>query len=101
ERVEPAGVDLETGERRVGDDTVDLDSARDSREIAHAFQQAAGNARRAARALRDLAGAVVRQTQAQHTRAARDDLHQLLRLVEREPDRNAETIAQRRGEKTG
>ena len=63
ESIETAGVHFEPGQRRVGDDAVDLDAAGDGGEIAHALQQAAGDARRAARALGDLARAVVGEAQ--------------------------------------
>ena len=44
------------------------------REVAHAAQQPSGDARRAARAARDLVGAVRRDADAEHAGAAIDDL---------------------------
>ena len=72
--------------------------AGDQREVAHAAQQPAGDARRAAGAARDLVGAVRRHADAEHARAAVDDLLELGLGVEVEPDRDAEAVAQRIGE---
>ena len=47
-------VDFERGERLVGDGAVDRRRTGDGSEIAHAAQQPAGDARRAAGAARDL-----------------------------------------------
>ncbi len=80
---------------------VTLLCAFDHGEVAHAPQQAPGDARRAARAPGDLVRAVIGERQADHAGAARNDALQLLGGVKIEPDRNAETIAQRRGEKSG
>ena len=74
----------------------------DMREVAHPPQQAAGDARRAARAPGDLVRRRPRvMRDAEHARAAVDDLLQLLVGVEIEPHRNAEAVAQRRGEQAG
>ena len=56
--VEPGGIDFQFAERAVGDLAVDGLGAVDMGEVAHAAQQPAGDARRAARAARDLVGAV-------------------------------------------
>ena len=69
----------------------------DDGEVAHAAQQAAGDARRAARAPGDLVRAVVASWPTPSTRAPRlDDQLQFFDRVEIEPDRNAEAVAQRR-----
>ena len=68
-------------------------------EIAHPPQQPAGDARRAARAARDLVGAVRGHADLEHAGAAGDDLLQFFLGVEIEPHRNAEAIAQGIGEK--
>ena len=70
-------------------------------EVAHAAQQPAGDARRAARAPRDLVGAVGRDADAEHARAAIDDLLELLLGIEIQPHRNAEAVAQRIGQQAG
>ena len=70
----------------------------DMGEVAHAAQQPPGDARRAARAPRDLVGAVRRHADAEHARAAVDDLLELGLGIEIEPHRNAEAVAQRIGE---
>ena len=67
-------------------------------EVAHAPQQPAGDARRAARAARDLVGAVRRHADAEHARAAVDDQLELGLGIEVQPHRNAEAVAQRIGE---
>ncbi len=70
-------------------------------EVAHPAQQPAGDARRAARAPRDLVGAVGRHADAEHARAAIDDELELGLGIEVEPHRDAETVAQRVGEEAG
>ena len=71
------------------------------REIAHPAQQPAGDARRAARAARDLVGAVRRHADIEHARAAGHDLLEFLHGVEIQPHRNAEAVAQRIGQQAG
>ena len=73
----------------------------DDGEIAHAAQQPPGDARRAARAPRDLARAVLAHADAEHARAALDDQLQFLGRVEIQPDRDAEAVAQRRRQQAG
>ena len=68
------------------------------REIAHALEQPPGDARGAARAARDLVGAVLRHRNAEDARAAVHDQLQLLARIEIEPHRNAEAVTQWRGE---
>src|SRR5579885_341816 len=55
--VEAAVIDLEERERRLRDRAIDPALGLDLGEIAHALEQAVGDARRAARAARDLLGA--------------------------------------------
>ena len=97
-RVHAGGIDLERLQRLVGDRAVDRRRARHMREVAHALEQPPRDARRAARAPRDLVGAVGRHRNAEHARAARHDQLEFLLGVEIEPHRNAEAVAQRRGE---
>ena len=73
----------------------------DDGEVAHAAQQSPGDARRAARAPRDLARAISRHRHAEHARAASHDQLQLLGRVEIQPYRNAEAVAQRRRQQPG
>ena len=96
--VEPNDVDVEQLERAVGERARYALCAFDHGEVAHAPEQAPGNARRAARALGDLVRAVIGEREADHSGAARDNALQLFGGVKIEPDRNAETIAQRGGE---
>ena len=63
-------------------------------EVAHAAQEPSGDARRAARAPRNLVGPVCAHGQAEHARAACDDQFQLRLGVEIQPHRNAEAVAQ-------
>src|SRR6185437_2166313 len=100
EGVEAPVVDFEAGERGIGDLRIDDRVAGDRGNVAHALQQAAGDARRAAGAAGDLARAVGREVKAQDARAAFHNGEQLLRRIEVEPDRNSETVAQRRGDET-
>ena len=75
--VEAGGVHFQFAERAVGDLAVDGFGAVDMGEVAHAAQQPSCDARGAARAPRDLVGAVRRDLQAHHARAAIDDFFQL------------------------
>ncbi len=68
------------------------------REVAHASQQAPGDARGATRAARNLVGAVGANTDAQHPRAAIDDLFEFFLGIEIQPHRNSEAVAQRIGQ---
>ncbi len=78
ERVEPARVDFELRQRAVGELGIDRARALDGREVAHAPKQASRDARRAARAPRDLVRAFVGERQAEQPRAAPHDLFELL-----------------------
>ena len=62
-QVEADGVDVEQLERGVGERAGHAFGALDHGEVAHPAQQPAGDARRAARASRDLVGAVVGERQ--------------------------------------
>ena len=75
--------------------------AGDGGKIAQPAQQPPGDARRAAGAARDLVGAVRGHDNAEHARAAVDDLLELGLGIKVEPHRNAEAVAQRIGEKPG
>src|SRR5205814_304570 len=70
----------------------------DGSEIAHAAQQAPGDARRAAGAARDLSGAVGGEIEAQYPCPTPHDLLQLAGAVEVETQRDAEAFPQPRGE---
>ena len=67
-------------------------------EIADAAQQPHRDARRAAGAAGDLGGAVGGQIERQDAGTARQDLRQLGSLIKQQPQRNAETLAQRPGD---
>ena len=70
-------------------------------EVAHAAQDAVGHPRGAARAAGDLAAAAVVDLDPQDPGRAADDLLDLLRVVVVEPVRDAEAVAQRRGQQAG
>ena len=99
--VEADIVDLEQRQRARREFPRDLGRALDDREVAHAAQQAPGDARRAPRAACDFARAALVHRDAEHARAAPHDRLELLDRVEIEPHRNAETIAQRRRQQAG
>ena len=94
-------VDLELGERAIGDRGVDLGAAGDRGEVAHPAQQTAGDPGRAAGAPCDLDRALAGQRHAQNRRAARDDRLELGVVVEVQAREDAEAIAQGRGQKPG
>src|SRR5580693_8991164 len=75
--VEPNDVDVEQLERAVGERARHALCAFDNGEIAHPPQQAPGDARRAARTLGDLIGAVISKSESNHSGAARDNALQL------------------------
>src|SRR5262245_22278396 len=99
--IKTAAVDLELEQGAVGKIAIDQSRPGDGSEIAQSAHQAAGNARRAARAPRHLAGPVLAHFNAEHPAAAAHDREQLVIAVDFEPDLNAEAVAQRRGEETG
>src|SRR6185295_2562641 len=67
-------------------------------EVANSAKQPAGDAWGPPRAPRDLAPAVLGEVDAKQPRGAADDQFELLDRVEIEPHRDAEAVAQRRGE---
>ena len=71
------------------------------REVAHAAQQAPGDARRAARAPCDLARAIFRNADLHHAGTALHDVEQFHFRIEVETHRNAEAVAERRRQKPG
>jgi len=99
ERIEPALVDLEPLKRPVGRPGVDRADAVHRREVAHAAEEPARDARRAAGAARNLVGAVGRHLDAEEPRPPPHDEFEFGNLVEMEADRNAEAVAQRCREK--
>ncbi len=99
--VEAGGIHFQFAKRSVGDLAVDRFVAVDVGEVAHAAQQPSGDARGAARAARDLVGAVRRHADAEDAGATIDDLLELFHRIEIQPHRNAEAVAQRIGEQAG
>ncbi len=99
--VEAQRVDVEHGQCLLRDLVVDAARALDVGVVAHAAQQAVGDAGRAARAARDLAGAPVVDRRLQQPRAAMHDARQLLGRVELQPRDDAEAVAQRIGQHAG
>jgi hypothetical protein len=81
--------------------SVDAAVALDLGVVAHAAQQPVGDARRAARAARDLQRAGGVDGHVQQPRRARDDARQLLGRVELQPRHDAEAVAQRVGQHAG
>ena len=69
--------------------------------VAHALEQPVGHARRAARAARDRARAGPVDLDAEDPGRALDDVGEVVRVVEVEPVRDAEAVAQRRREQAG
>src|SRR5262249_37901223 len=101
ESVEAAAVNLEIGERAVGDLDIDLGRLRNRGEVAYPAQEPAGDARGAARAPCNLARALLACPDLEHARRAAHDFEQFVFAIEIEPHRNAEPVAQRRGEEAG
>src|SRR5690606_6917468 len=99
--VEAGLVDLEPSQGAGGALAVDDASALLLHEVAHATQQAIGDAWRTAGAARDLRGALLVDLDAQDARGALHDLLQLLHRVEIESLDDGETIAQRARQKPG
>src|SRR5262245_24528007 len=99
--VEAERVDVEHLERRVGGGLRHRAVALHLGVVAHAAQQAVGDARRAARAPRDLAGALLDDLDFQQPRRAADDGGELGLAVELEARDDAEAVAQRVGEHAG
>src|SRR3546814_12417917 len=80
---------------------VDAAGGADLGVVAHAPQQAVGDARGAARTARDLAGALGYAVDAQDLRRALHDPGQVFGAVELQPLDDAEAVAQRRGQQAG
>jgi hypothetical protein len=70
-------------------------------EVAHPAEEAPGDAGRAAGAAGDLQRAVVGQIEVELAGAAADDRVQLVHVVELQPQRDAEAVAQRLGQQAG
>ena len=99
--VEALRVDVQHGQRLVRDVLRDVARALDVGVVAHAAQQAVGDARRAARAPRDLDAALFVHRRLEQAGAALDDARQLLGRVELQPRDDAEAVAQRIGQHAG
>src|SRR5690606_32066563 len=80
---------------------VDAPAGPDLGVVTHPAQQAVGDARRAARAAGDLAGAIRFAVDAQDPRRTAHDPGQLLGRVELQALDDAEAVAQRRGQQAG
>ena len=85
-------------QRDVGDGLCQPPVAFNQREIDHPPQEPPGNARRAARATGNLDHALGVGIDVRQARAARDDAGQFLGGVEMQPCRDAEAVAERRGQ---
>src|SRR5262249_34956578 len=92
--VKTRGVALELNESAVGGGAVDRVRAGDQRKVAYPAQQPPGDARRPARAARDLVRPVGGHADAEDARAAVDDLFELAHGIKIEPYGNAEAVAQ-------
>ena len=101
EAVEALVVDLEEVERGARGVGVDVATPVDLGEVAHALEQAVGDARGAAGALGDRARARGLDLDAQHARGADDDAGEVAGAVVLEPVLEAEAVAQRRGQQPG
>ena len=98
--VEAGGIDLQI-ERGAGDLLRDDRLVLDLGVVAHAAQQTVGDARRAARPAGDFRGAVRVGLYFEDGRGAADDVFQFGDLVEIQPERGPETVAQRRRQESG
>src|SRR6266545_5817752 len=97
-RVEPPLVHLEPRERRVHDRLREPAVALDLREVAGPLQEPDGDARRSARAPRELLGPGGLDGERELRRRAHRDLVQLRRLVVAEPLLDREAVPERRRE---
>ena len=93
--VEAQAVDAQPGQRRVGHAGVDRAVAAHLRVVAHAAQQAVGDAGRAARAPRQQHGPVVADRDRQLGRVRVHQSHEVGGLVELQPLHHPEAVAQR------
>ena len=94
--LEPVLVDLQQVERLVGDPGRDRTFVAHLGDVAHAAQDAVGDARRAARAPGDLLGGLVGDLDGEDARRAPDDAGELVGLVVVEPEGHPEAVAERR-----
>ena len=99
--VEAGLVDFEHAQGLVGDGVRDDAGALDLSDVAHALQQAVGDARRAAAAARDLERPLVLDGDVEDLGGALDDVHEGVGRVVLEARDDAEAVAQRRGEGAG
>ncbi len=97
-RVQAQPINLQPVQRGVGDSAIDRRIALNRGEVAHPAQQAAGDPRCPARTAGDLGGTFPGEVKTEQAGAAGDDLAQFLRGVEHQPQRDAEPVAQRRGQ---
>ena len=100
-QIEPLGVDIEHGQGSVGNIQRDLPRAFDISIVAHPAQQPVGNARRAARAPRNLKAARIIGGHMEQAGAAAHDARQLFGGVELQPRHDAKAVAQRVGQHAG
>ena len=96
ERIQTELVDLQPGERLVGDLTCDHTVGAHLRIIAHPAQKTVCDTRRAAGARGDLVCPLGHDPYIQDARRANNDTLQLLRRIELETQGHAEAVAQRR-----
>ena len=94
-------VDLQPVERLIGNVPGDHAIPHHLREIAHAAENAVGNARRAAAAAGDLICAGGLNGYAEDTGASLHDAAKLFRSIQLQPEIHAEAVTQRCGELTG
>ena len=87
-------IDIEHGQGLLGNIQGDFATAFDIGKIAHAAQQAVGNARRTAAAAGDFKTASLIYGHIQQTRAARDDALQFFRRIKLQPRNDAKAVAQ-------
>ena len=99
--VEAVRIDFQHGEGGVGGGPVDDARAAHLGVVAHAAQQAVGNARRAAGTKSDFRGAVLVDGNLHHFSGAGDDEAELFFGVELKAEQNAEAGPQGRGEQAG
>ncbi len=99
--VEALGVHIEHRQGALGDVLRDAAVALHVGIVAHAPQQAVGDAWGAARAARDLEGTLRIDGRIQQPGRPRDDARQLFGRVELQPRDDAEAVAQRVGEHAG
>ena len=99
--VQAQGIHLQRQQRLVGHVLGDDAVGHHLGKVADTAQHTVGDAGRAAGAPGDLHSAAGLDGNVQNTGAARDDLPQLLGGIQLQPERDAEAVAQRRGQRTG